>query len=132
MAELVSFFIVMAAGLFLAEFFRPFHMPYVVVLILAGIFIGPFGLNFFQPDETIEFIEKQSKGIKPWMFFASWIPPHGPYASPPEFRKHYEGRIELPPNVPEGLPEEFARRYQKALVMVKVSHPVKSFLRRWI
>ena len=60
-------------------------------------------------DETIKFIEKQSKGTKPWIFFASWIPPHGPYASPPKFRKHYESRIDLPPNVPEGLPEEFAR-----------------------
>jgi len=60
-------------------------------------------------DETIEFIEKQSKGARPWVFFASWIPPHTPYASPPEFRKHYEGRIELPPNVPEGLSEEYAR-----------------------
>jgi len=60
-------------------------------------------------DETIEFIEQQSKGNKPWIFFASWIPPHGPYASPPEFRKHYEGRMQLPPNVPEGLPEEYAR-----------------------
>ncbi len=60
-------------------------------------------------DETIEFIDKQSRGARPWMFFASWIPPHTPYASPPEFRKHYEGRIELPPNVPQGLPEEYAR-----------------------
>ncbi len=56
MAELVSFFIVMAAGLFFAEFFRPFHMPYVVVLILTGIVIGPFGLSWFVPDDTIEFI----------------------------------------------------------------------------
>jgi len=56
MAELVSFFIVMAAGLFLAEFFRSFHMPYVVVLIVTGILIGPFGLNLFIPDDTMEFI----------------------------------------------------------------------------
>jgi len=30
------------------------------------------------------------------------------------------------------LPEEFARHCKKPLVMVKVSHPVKSFVRRWI
>lgn len=59
--------------------------------------------------ETIAFIEEQSRSAKPWIFFASWIPPHGPYASPPEFREHYKGRLELPPNVPKGLPEEFAR-----------------------
>ncbi|MFH1394414.1 MAG: cation:proton antiporter [Candidatus Micrarchaeota archaeon] len=56
MADIFSFFIVMAAGLFFAEFFRPFHMPYVVVLILTGILIGPSALNFFTPDDTIEFI----------------------------------------------------------------------------
>ncbi len=61
-------------------------------------------------DDAVEFIEKHSNGAKPWMFFASWIPPHGPYASPPEYRKHYEGKLQLPPNVPEGLPEETARK----------------------
>lgn len=60
-------------------------------------------------DETIEFIEEKSKGNKPWLFFLSWIPPHGPYASPPEFLKHYQGRLKLPPNVPKGLPTEYAR-----------------------
>jgi len=30
------------------------------------------------------------------------------------------------------LPEEFARQYEKPLIMVKASHPIKSFVRRWI
>lgn len=61
-------------------------------------------------DETIDFIEEKSGGDKPWIFFLSWIPPHGPYASPPEYRKHYEGELKLPPNVPAGLPTEYARK----------------------
>lgn len=61
-------------------------------------------------NDAIEFIQEQSKGAKPWMFFVSWVPPHGPYASPPEYRKHYEGKLQLPPNVPKGLPEETARK----------------------
>lgn len=56
MAELISFFVVIAAGLFFAEFFRPFHLPYVVTLIIAGILIGPSVLHIFIPDNTIEFI----------------------------------------------------------------------------
>ena len=60
-------------------------------------------------DETVRFIEEKSKGEAPWLFFLSWIPPHGPYASPPEFLKRYQGKLQLPPNVPEGLPAENAR-----------------------
>ena len=30
------------------------------------------------------------------------------------------------------LPEEFARQYEKPLIMVKASHPIKSFVRKWI
>lgn len=60
-------------------------------------------------DEAIRFIEEKSKGKEPWLFFLSWIPPHGPYAAPEEFRRHYEGQLQLAPNVPKGLPTEYAR-----------------------
>ena len=30
------------------------------------------------------------------------------------------------------LPEEFARKCETPLVMVKATHPVRSFIRRWI
>jgi arylsulfatase A-like enzyme len=69
--------------------------------------------EFYRPtliaDEAIKFIETESKGTKPWIFFASWIPPHGPYASPPKFLKNYQGKLKLPPNVPKGLAEVHAR-----------------------
>jgi len=56
MAELLSFLIVIAAGLFLSELFRKFHLPYVVGLILAGIVIGPFGLDILEINPTIDFL----------------------------------------------------------------------------
>ncbi|MBU0591526.1 cation:proton antiporter [Candidatus Micrarchaeota archaeon] len=56
MAELFSFLLVIATGLFFAQFFKSFHLPYVVTLIIGGILIGPFGLGLFVPDDTIEFI----------------------------------------------------------------------------
>jgi Kef-type K+ transport system membrane component KefB len=56
MAELITFLIVIAAGLFFAEFLRPLHLPYVVALIIGGILIGPNGLGLFVPDNTMTVI----------------------------------------------------------------------------
>lgn len=68
----------------------------------------------YQPtvlaDNAIRFIEDKSKGDKPWMFYLSWIPPHSPYAAPPEFTSHYQGKLHLMPNVPQGLSTEYARK----------------------
>ncbi|MCX7047920.1 MAG: sulfatase [Candidatus Sumerlaeota bacterium] len=61
-------------------------------------------------DEAIRFIEEKSKGAAPWVFFLSWLPPHTPYKAPPEFRKHYEGALQLAPNVPKGAPADYARK----------------------
>lgn len=68
MAELLSFLVVVSAGLFLSEIFRRFNMPYVVGLILAGVIIGPYGANFFQPNQTMEFLG--SIGLVFLMFMA--------------------------------------------------------------
>ncbi len=56
MTELLPFFIVLFAGLFFSEVFSRLHLPWVVTLILAGIFIGPFGLGLFIPNPTLEFL----------------------------------------------------------------------------
>jgi arylsulfatase A-like enzyme len=61
-------------------------------------------------DRTVRFIEDKSRGDAPWLFFLSWLPPHPPYIAPTDFRKRYQGKLELAPNVPKGLPEEFARQ----------------------
>ncbi|MBD3389750.1 hypothetical protein GF415_02225 [Candidatus Micrarchaeota archaeon] len=68
MAELLSFLIVISAGLFLSEFLKKFHMPYVVALIITGIIIGPFALDLIVIDETIDFLG--SIGLVFLMFMA--------------------------------------------------------------
>lgn len=61
-------------------------------------------------NRAIRFIEEKSRESAPWLFFLSWLPPHVPYAAPPECRAHYTGTLRLPPNVPDGPSKEFARR----------------------
>jgi Kef-type K+ transport system membrane component KefB len=56
MTELVPFFLVLLAGLVFSEIFAKLHLPLVVALIIAGIFMGPFGFDFFTPNETINFL----------------------------------------------------------------------------
>jgi len=56
MAELLSFLILITAGLFLSELLRRFHLPYVVALILVGIIIGPYGIDLFEASPVIEFL----------------------------------------------------------------------------
>jgi Kef-type K+ transport system membrane component KefB len=68
MNETISFLIVLAAGLFLSEVFRRLQLPYVVALIIAGIIIGPNGFQFFETNETIDFLG--SIGLVFLMFMA--------------------------------------------------------------
>ena len=68
MTELLSFLILISAGLFLSEFFRRFNVPYVVSLIIAGMLIGPYGLKIFTLNETLEFLG--SIGLVFLMFMA--------------------------------------------------------------
>ncbi len=56
MAELLSFLILITAGLFLSELLKRFHLPYVVALILVGIIIGPYGIDLFEPSPVVEFL----------------------------------------------------------------------------
>ncbi|MBN1169660.1 cation:proton antiporter [Candidatus Micrarchaeota archaeon] len=56
MAELITFLIILGAGLFFAEFFKFIHMPYVVTLIIGGMIVGPHWLGILTIDPTMEFI----------------------------------------------------------------------------
>ncbi len=56
MVEILSFFIVIIAGLLFSELFIRFHFPWVVALILGGILIGPFGLGIFESNNTLSFL----------------------------------------------------------------------------
>jgi Kef-type K+ transport system membrane component KefB len=56
MGELITFFIILIAGLIFSEIFRRLHLPYVTALIIAGVLIGPFFLNIVEINSAIEFI----------------------------------------------------------------------------
>ena len=56
MPELIPFFIVIIAGLFFSHLFNRLHLPWVVALIVAGIVIGPNGLDIFRPDDTFDLL----------------------------------------------------------------------------
>ncbi|MEZ4156504.1 MAG: cation:proton antiporter [Candidatus Paceibacterota bacterium] len=55
-SALLSFFIILFAGLFFSEIFNRFHLPWVVALIVAGIVVGPQGLALVSLNETVLFI----------------------------------------------------------------------------
>jgi len=56
MEQFFPFFIVIFAGVFFSGLFKRLHFPWVVTLLLGGMIIGPHGLDFFNVDQTINFI----------------------------------------------------------------------------
>lgn len=55
-AALLSFFIVLLAGLIFSELFNRFHLPWVLALILAGVVIGPHVADIIEINPTLEFV----------------------------------------------------------------------------
>jgi len=68
MEHFLPFFITLLAGLVFSVTFKKIQIPWVVTLIVAGITIGPHGLNLFTPNETIDFIAQS--GLVLMMFMA--------------------------------------------------------------
>lgn len=69
MDDLLSFLILISAGLFLSEVFRRFHLPYVVALVVTGMLIGPYGFNVISsPNGVFDFLG--SIGLVFLMFMA--------------------------------------------------------------
>lgn len=56
MSEFFVFFIILFASFFFSSLFQRFHLPWVVALIIAGIVLGPHGLGWFQPNETMDIL----------------------------------------------------------------------------
>jgi len=56
MEQFFPFFIVLFAGVFFSGLFKRFHLPWAVALLIGGVIIGPYGLGFFEVDNTINFI----------------------------------------------------------------------------
>jgi Kef-type K+ transport system membrane component KefB len=58
MEEFYPFFLIIFAGVFFSTVFRRIHVPWVIGLILGGILIGPFALDFLTVTPTVEFISQ--------------------------------------------------------------------------
>lgn len=56
MTQMWPFFIVLLAGLFFSEVFERFHLPWVSSLIIAGMIIGPSGIDILELNDTIIFL----------------------------------------------------------------------------
>jgi len=56
MEDLLSFLIVISAGLFLSEIFRRFHLPYVIAMLVTGILIGPYCFDAISLNGTLDFL----------------------------------------------------------------------------
>jgi Kef-type K+ transport system membrane component KefB len=56
MTDIFPFFLILFAGIFFSTIFRKVHVPWVVSLIVAGIAVGPFGLQLVEINQTAEFI----------------------------------------------------------------------------
>lgn len=56
MPELFTFFIILSAGLFFSHLFNRLHLPWVVALLAAGIFVGPGSFDLYTPSDAFEFI----------------------------------------------------------------------------
>lgn len=54
--EFLPFFLVLLASILFSAVFRRFHLPWVLALIVAGVVVGPFGLELVGVNPTISFI----------------------------------------------------------------------------
>jgi len=50
---MLIFLVILLAGLFFSELFKKLHLPYVLSLIVAGIIIGPLGLNLVTLNPSL-------------------------------------------------------------------------------
>jgi len=56
MTEFFPFFLILVAAVFFSEVFRRVHLPWVVALILAGVVLGPHGMEMVALNDTIRFL----------------------------------------------------------------------------
>lgn len=56
MNDLLVFLVVLLAGIFFSELFKKLHLPYVLALIVAGIIIGPLGLDLIELTPVVLFL----------------------------------------------------------------------------
>lgn len=68
MGQLLPFFVILFSALFFSKLFHKLHLPWVAALMVAGIIVGPNGLNILAITPTMEFFA--DIGIVLLMFMA--------------------------------------------------------------
>jgi len=53
---IIILLLILSIGLIIPELTRKFRLPFITILIIAGAIFGPFGLNYIQTNETINFL----------------------------------------------------------------------------
>lgn len=56
--EFLPFFILIVAAVIFSALFNKFHLPWVMALIVSGMVIGPYGLEWFEVNPTITFMSQ--------------------------------------------------------------------------
>ena len=56
MTDLLPFFIIFATGVVFTEISQKLHLPYVTMLIVAGMILGPQGFGIIEANDTLNFI----------------------------------------------------------------------------
>jgi Kef-type K+ transport system membrane component KefB len=56
--DFLPLFLVLLASVLFSLMFRRFHLPWVLALIVAGVVVGPHGLEMVEVNPTIEFISQ--------------------------------------------------------------------------
>jgi len=54
--EFIPFFLILLLGILFSSISRRFHLPWVVALLIAGMFAGPHGFSLFELTPTITFM----------------------------------------------------------------------------
>lgn len=52
---LLTLLSILILGLIIPELLKKFRLPFITLIILAGSIFGPYGLNYVQSDDTIQF-----------------------------------------------------------------------------
>jgi len=56
--QFLPLFLILLAAVLFSVAFRKFHLPWVLALITAGIFVGPYGFELVESNPTMEFISQ--------------------------------------------------------------------------
>ncbi len=64
----IPFFLLMLAAVVFSTLFTRFQLPWVLALIVAGVFVGPFGFDVVEQTQTLDFLAEM--GLIFLMFLA--------------------------------------------------------------